>query len=233
MTAERERDTWISLVATPLTGREIVRAKLLGAVWGVRHAAAVAALLGLAGALAGSVHPVGLVLVAAELAAYAAFAAALGTWVSLPVRRHAAGRGRDPGVPAAGERRPDAGHGGPLARAAAGAGRVRAGDARPVAGVARRGAGAAGGEQPGGVTDAMVASLWAGHGAEVWLACLASVAGYATAAWALTRSACRGFDVARPAVGGGPAVRRSGPPCRDDENGPGPSDGRELREGQG
>jgi ABC-type transport system involved in multi-copper enzyme maturation permease subunit len=37
ITAEREQDTWISLITTPLEAREIVRAKMLGAAFSVRY----------------------------------------------------------------------------------------------------------------------------------------------------------------------------------------------------
>jgi ABC-type transport system involved in multi-copper enzyme maturation permease subunit len=37
ITAEREQDTWITLVSTPLGGDEIVRAKMLGAAFSVRY----------------------------------------------------------------------------------------------------------------------------------------------------------------------------------------------------
>lgn len=36
VTAEREQDTWLTLISTPLEGREIVNAKLLAAFYGVR-----------------------------------------------------------------------------------------------------------------------------------------------------------------------------------------------------
>ena len=208
MTIERERDTWISLVATPLTGREIVRAKLLGAIWGARYAAVVAAMLGVVGALAGSLHPAGLVLVAAELAAYAAFAAALGTWVSLR-------SGDTPRAMAATLAWLLLANAGPaLVMAALWPARpmTLAGCAPAMLALSLASPGEVLGRPAansfGGVSDAMASSLWAGHGAEVWLACLASVAGYATAAWALTRSACRGFDARldRPSEAGPPCV---------------------------
>ena len=83
LTLEREKDTWISLIATPLTGTEILRAKMLGAVWNIRHTAFLLLGLWLVGVLVGSVHPFGLLAVLAELAAFTWFTAALGTWISL------------------------------------------------------------------------------------------------------------------------------------------------------
>ena len=41
VTIEREKDTWVSLTATPLTGWEILHAKVMGAIWNQRGFAAV------------------------------------------------------------------------------------------------------------------------------------------------------------------------------------------------
>jgi hypothetical protein len=59
VTRERQRDTWLGLIATPLSGRDIVRGKVLGALWRGRET--VATLLGLwvVGLAAGAVHPLG------------------------------------------------------------------------------------------------------------------------------------------------------------------------------
>jgi ABC-type transport system involved in multi-copper enzyme maturation permease subunit len=87
LTGEREQDTWLSLVATPLGGWEIIRAKMFGSLWGFRWLAPVyLALLGL-GIASGSVHPVGGVAVVVETAVYLWFATALGTWISLRSRK--------------------------------------------------------------------------------------------------------------------------------------------------
>lgn len=43
--SERERDTWLSLIATPLSGTQIIWAKIAGAMWGTRWLAVVMALL--------------------------------------------------------------------------------------------------------------------------------------------------------------------------------------------
>jgi hypothetical protein len=86
VSGEREQGTWDALALTSLTPREIVRAKMFGAAWGVRKLAiglfVVWALdLGL-----GILHPVGLVLAASAWAAFTWFAAALGTFYSLRTR---------------------------------------------------------------------------------------------------------------------------------------------------
>ena len=59
VTLERARDTWDSLIATPLDGRDILRAKMLGTIWKVRYGALLLFVLWSIGLLAGSVHPVG------------------------------------------------------------------------------------------------------------------------------------------------------------------------------
>jgi ABC-type Na+ efflux pump permease subunit len=80
---ERERDTWLGLIATPLTGREILRAKMLGAVWRAREVAFVMIGLWTVGLLAGAVHPLGFLAELAGLAVSGGFFAALGTYASL------------------------------------------------------------------------------------------------------------------------------------------------------
>jgi ABC-type transport system involved in multi-copper enzyme maturation permease subunit len=194
LTWEREKETWISLIATPLTGTEILRAKRIGAVWSLRPTALVLAALWLAGVAAGSVHPLGLLAVLAELAAFTWFSAALGTWISLRseqtmqalARVMACLLGLNGGalliaLPLLSLRPLALTGSGPLLLAASlvSYGEVQG---RPAAGAF------------GVVPDAMVARFWAGRTPEMALACLLGVLGAALAAWALTRSACRGFD---------------------------------------
>ncbi|WP_435011333.1 ABC transporter permease subunit [Tundrisphaera lichenicola] len=59
VTVEREEDTWVSLTSTPLTAREILRGKALGAIWAQRGFAAVPLGLWTIGLLVGSIHPLG------------------------------------------------------------------------------------------------------------------------------------------------------------------------------
>jgi ABC-type transport system involved in multi-copper enzyme maturation permease subunit len=208
LTSERENETWISLITTPLTGTEIIRAKLLGAIWEIRHTAVVLTAIWLLGVLVGSVHPLGLVAALAELAAYAALAAALGTWISLRARHtmqamaHVmasllllSGGSLLVALPILGLR--------PLALTACGplllaftlashgdlAGKPAAGSFGPM-------------------PDWMLGAVWDGNGPEMTLTCLASVLGAAVCAWALIRSACRGFDACldRPSLAGPEAV---------------------------
>ena len=90
---ERERDTWLGLIATPLSGREILRAKGLGALWRCRAAPAMMIALWIVGLLAGALHPLGVLAGLIGLAASAASFAALGAYASirLPDRQKAAG----------------------------------------------------------------------------------------------------------------------------------------------
>jgi ABC-type Na+ efflux pump permease subunit len=91
---ERERDTWLGLIATPLTGREILRAKLLGSLWKTRQVAALLLALWGVGLLAGAVHPLGFLAATTGLAVSSWFLAALGLMASLwsRDRGHATGR---------------------------------------------------------------------------------------------------------------------------------------------
>jgi ABC-type transport system involved in multi-copper enzyme maturation permease subunit len=209
--AEREKDTWVSLVTTPLTGAEIVRAKMLGAVWGIRHTATVLVLLWLAGAAAGSVHPLAIVAVLIELAAFTGFAAALGAWVSLRAKdatRAVALATLTLLVLNGGSLlltlslRP----GGPLAYVGCTPFLIASALASH-ADLAGRPSHAV----LGLVSDASLSALWTAHGAELGLTCLLGVLAYALGAWALTRATCRGFDARldRPPVTAEARVERS------------------------
>ena len=83
ITMEHEKDTWISLVSTPLDGVEIVKAKVLGAFWRVRTPLAALVSVWVMGMCCGAVHPIGVIAAAVATAIYAVFFAILGTYVSL------------------------------------------------------------------------------------------------------------------------------------------------------
>lgn len=91
---ERDGDTWTCLVASPLSGREILGGKRRGAIWGLRGFAALMSLIWLVGLAMGAVHPVGLLAAAAQVVAATWFAAALGVYCSLTSRTTARGLGR-------------------------------------------------------------------------------------------------------------------------------------------
>jgi len=80
---ERERDTWLSLIATPLTGWEILRAMMLGPVLRRRGGALTMIGLWTVGLMAGAVHPLGFLAAVTGLAALAWFCSALGVSRSL------------------------------------------------------------------------------------------------------------------------------------------------------
>jgi ABC-type Na+ efflux pump permease subunit len=82
---ERERDTWRSLVTTTLTPWEILRAKMLAAIWRARPAGLTLIALWTVGLLAGALHPLGLLNAVAGLIAIGALYAAVGVSMGLQV----------------------------------------------------------------------------------------------------------------------------------------------------
>jgi ABC-type transport system involved in multi-copper enzyme maturation permease subunit len=82
-TSEKEADTWISLLSTPLEAIEIVRAKFLGAIWKCRGIWISMLCLGSLGVLCGAVHPLGLLVFAVESAVLIALGSALGLILSI------------------------------------------------------------------------------------------------------------------------------------------------------
>jgi hypothetical protein len=82
---EYERNTWHGLIATSLTGWEILRAKMLGAIWRARGVALTLIALWAVGLFAGAVHPLGFLSAVAGLIAIGAFYAALGVALSLRI----------------------------------------------------------------------------------------------------------------------------------------------------
>src|SRR5262249_8993326 len=82
-TMEHEKDTWVSLVSTPLEGSEIVQGKILGALWRVRVLLGTLVLVWLIGMVCGAVHPLGFLLAIIATSVYSVFIALLGTSISL------------------------------------------------------------------------------------------------------------------------------------------------------
>jgi ABC-type transport system involved in multi-copper enzyme maturation permease subunit len=83
VTVEREKDTWVSLTSTPLTGGEILRGKVLGALWHQRGFAVVLIFLWALGLLTGAVHPLGVLASMALVALLTWFVATVGVYSSL------------------------------------------------------------------------------------------------------------------------------------------------------
>ncbi|MDR3637428.1 MAG: ABC transporter permease subunit [Isosphaeraceae bacterium] len=82
ISSEREQDTWISLLSTPLEAGEILRGKMLGPLRATAHFGVVIVALWIIGLLAGAVHPLGLLNALVVAGLYAAFMIALGTYAS-------------------------------------------------------------------------------------------------------------------------------------------------------
>jgi ABC-type transport system involved in multi-copper enzyme maturation permease subunit len=80
---EREEDTWVSLTSTPLTGWEILRGKVLGAIWAQRGFACIPLGLWTIGLVTGSVHPLGFLGTLAAFVATSWMVAAVGIHASL------------------------------------------------------------------------------------------------------------------------------------------------------
>ena len=80
-TSEIEKETWTSLIATPLDATEILSGKILGTFWGMRWLGLIYLAFVALGLAAGAVHPLAGVLVLLELSIFLPFVAALGTSV--------------------------------------------------------------------------------------------------------------------------------------------------------
>jgi ABC-type Na+ efflux pump permease subunit len=98
ITSERARETWDSLIATPLTARDILRSKMLAALWRMR--ALVATLLGLwaIGLVAGAIHPIGFLVAVLGLTALIWLMLAFGVFISIGAKDAAATTGPTMGL---------------------------------------------------------------------------------------------------------------------------------------
>jgi ABC-type Na+ efflux pump permease subunit len=83
ITSERSRETWNSLIATPLVAREILRSKMLAALWRMRWLLATPLGLWTIGLAAGGLHPIGFVASVLTLAALTWFMLTFGVFCSL------------------------------------------------------------------------------------------------------------------------------------------------------
>jgi len=82
-TSEREKDAWVSLLATPLEGQEIIAGKYLGSIWRIRYVLGLLVAIWVFGLICGALHPLAFVLIVFLTALDVAFVAALGCYVSL------------------------------------------------------------------------------------------------------------------------------------------------------
>jgi ABC-type Na+ efflux pump permease subunit len=83
ITTEREQDTLVSLLATPLEGAEILRGKMFGALRTTASAGVTVGLLWLIGLVLGAIHPLGFLLALVGLVLFAWYSTVLGTYFSL------------------------------------------------------------------------------------------------------------------------------------------------------
>jgi ABC-type transport system involved in multi-copper enzyme maturation permease subunit len=86
LAGERDRNTWVSLLATPLSGFAILRGKVIGAFWSVRWLLVLWLALVMMGLIVGAVHPLGVLAVTLATATYLAFGCVLGMGISLRAR---------------------------------------------------------------------------------------------------------------------------------------------------
>ncbi len=84
--SEREQETWISLVSTPLEGEEILVAKRKGAIRRARPVLLGMVILWTVGLICGATHPVEFVALNLSLFIYIRFLAALGGFASLQAK---------------------------------------------------------------------------------------------------------------------------------------------------
>jgi hypothetical protein len=84
--AERERGTWLGLIATPLSGWEILRGKMLGPIWRTRGCVVLIVALWVLATLSGALHPLGLLASLASLIVIVGFSTAAGVTASLRSR---------------------------------------------------------------------------------------------------------------------------------------------------
>ena len=91
---ERAKDTWTSLIMTPLTAREILRGKLLAAMWRLRGIGITILSLWTLGLIAGAVHPIGYLASILMLASLTAFYLVVGQLAALRVEDQARASGR-------------------------------------------------------------------------------------------------------------------------------------------
>jgi ABC-type Na+ efflux pump permease subunit len=96
--SERARETWGSLIATPLTAREILRSKMLATLWRVRVLLATVLGLWTIGLATGAIHPLGFVVSVLVLAALMWFMLAFGTYISVGAKDMAAATGPTMGL---------------------------------------------------------------------------------------------------------------------------------------
>jgi ABC-type Na+ efflux pump permease subunit len=92
--SERAKETWNSLIATPLTARDLLRSKMLAALWQMRWVLTTMLVLWTIGLIAGSIHPLGYLAAVLEMAATTWFFLAWGTLASVRAKDLATAAGQ-------------------------------------------------------------------------------------------------------------------------------------------
>lgn len=93
ITVERSKETWPSLIGTPLTGREILRSKVVATLWRMRAVLLLLAALWVVGAIAGALHPLGVAAAALELSAWLWFFLVVGVLIGIRMKGVTPGNG--------------------------------------------------------------------------------------------------------------------------------------------
>jgi len=83
VTGERDRGSWTALLASPLTGWEVARAKVLGSAWEMLWLALPFEVLGVIGVATGSIHLIGFVTAGLGVIVFGIYAASLGVLCSM------------------------------------------------------------------------------------------------------------------------------------------------------
>lgn len=84
--SEREEDTWITLISTPLEKIDILRPKFLAPFWAMKPVLLMILALWIIGLALGGLHPIGFILGALTFSIFSAFFAALGLSFSLALK---------------------------------------------------------------------------------------------------------------------------------------------------
>lgn len=93
ITVERAKETWPSLIGTPLTGRAILKSKIVATLWRLRAVLALLAVLWMVGMIAGALYPLGVIAAGLGLAAWVSFFLAIGVLMGVRMKAVAPGNG--------------------------------------------------------------------------------------------------------------------------------------------
>jgi ABC-type Na+ efflux pump permease subunit len=98
LATERAKDTLSSLIATPLTGRDILHGKLLASLWRLRAIVITILALWTLGLILGAVHPIGYIAAVFTLVSSTAYFLAAGFQSGLQIQDHASAASRSMGL---------------------------------------------------------------------------------------------------------------------------------------